>query len=67
MLDKLEKKVCRAPGPRLAASLEQLADHGYIANLICFHRYYFGICAPGVAKLVPHPYSQRRSIHHSSS
>ena len=42
LLDKLQKQICRAVGPSLAASLEPLAHRRNVARLILFYRYYFG-------------------------
>ena len=42
LLDKLHKRICRAVGPSLAASLEPLAHRQNVASLSLFYRYYFG-------------------------
>ena len=65
LLDKLQKWICRIVGPSLAASLESLAHHQNVASLHLFYRYYFGRCSSELAQLVPLPYSQGRSTHHS--
>ena len=65
LLDKLQKRICRAVGPSLAASLEPLAHRPNIASLSFFYRYYFGRCSSGLAELVPLPYSRGRSTRYS--
>ena len=57
LLDKLQKQICRTPGPSLAASIEPLTHHQNIASLSLFYRYYFGRCSSELAELVPLPYS----------
>ena len=42
MLDKLQKRICKAAAFSLATSLEPLAPPQNVASLIYFHRYYFG-------------------------
>ena len=64
LLDKLHKRICRAVGPSLAASLEPLAHRQNVASLSLFYRYYFGRCPSELADLVPLPYSQGRSTCH---
>ena len=49
LLDKLQKRICRAVGPSLAASLEPLAHHRNVASLSLFYRYYFGRCSSELA------------------
>ena len=61
LLDKLQKRICRAIGPSLAASREPLAHRRNLASLSLFYRYYFGRCSSELAQLVPHPYSRGRS------
>ena len=39
LLDKLQKRICRAVGPLLAASLEPLAHRRNVASLSLFYRY----------------------------
>ena len=39
LLDKLQKRICRAVGPSLAASLEPMAYHQNVASLSLFYRY----------------------------
>ena len=53
LLDKLQKRICRAVGPSLAASLEPLAHRRNVASLSLFYRYYFGRCSSELAQLVP--------------
>ena len=45
LLDKLQKQICRAFGPSLAASLEPLTYCRNVASLSFFYRYYFGKCS----------------------
>ena len=61
MLDKLQKWICRAVGPSLAASLEPLAHHQNVVSLGLVYRYYFGKCSNELAELVPPPHSRGRS------
>ena len=51
LLDKLQKGICRAVGPSLAASLEPLAHGRNVASLSLFCRYYFGRCSSQLAQL----------------
>ena len=53
LLDKLQKQICRTVGPSLAVSLEPLAHHRNLVNLILFYRYYFGRFSLELAQLVP--------------
>ena len=56
LLDKLQKRICRAFGPLLAAtSLELLAHRRKVASLSL--RYCFGRCSCELAQLVPLPHS----------
>ena len=57
LLDKLQKLICRAVGPSLAASLEPLAHRRNVARSSLFYRYYFCRCSSELAQLVPLPYS----------
>ena len=57
LLDKLQKQICRAAGPSLAASLEPLAHHQNVATISIFYKYYFGRCSSELAQLVPLPFS----------
>ena len=57
MLEKLQKRICWALGPSLAASFEPLAHHRNVASVSLFYRYYFGRCLSELAKLVPLAYS----------
>ena len=66
LLDKLQKRICRAVCPSLASSLEPLAHRRNVANLSLFYRYYFGRCSSELAQLVPFPYSQGRSACYSN-
>ena len=65
LLDKLQKWICRAVGPSLAASLEPLTHHQIVARLSLFYGYYFRRCSSELAQLVPLPYSQGRSTLYS--
>ena len=65
LLDKLQKQICRAVGPSLAASLEPLAHCRNVASLSLFYRYYFVRCSSELAQLVPLPFSRGRSIRYS--
>ena len=60
LLDKLQKQICRAVGPSLAASLEPLAHCQNIASLSSFLSlpYYFCRCSSELAELVPLPFSR---------
>ena len=42
LLDKLQKRICRAVGPSVAASLEPFAHRRNVASVSLFCRYYFG-------------------------
>ena len=53
LLDKLQKQICRTVGPSLAVSLEPLAHHRNLVNLILFYMYYFGRFSLELAQLVP--------------
>ena len=61
MLDKLQKRVLRAVGPALAASLEPLSHCKNLASISLNYRYYFGRCSSELAELAPLPYSCGRS------
>ena len=65
LLDKLQKRICRAVGPSLAVSLEPLAHRRNVASLNLFYRYYFGRCSSELAQLVPLPFSRGRSTRYS--
>ena len=45
LLDKLQKRICRAVGPSLTTSLEPLAHRQNVSSLSLFYRYYFGRCS----------------------
>ena len=64
-LDNLQKRMCSAVGPSLAASLEPLAHLRNVASLNLFYRYYFGKCSSELAQLVPLPFSRGRSTQYS--
>ena len=49
----------------LTASLGPSARHQNVAKLSIFCRYYCGRCSSELAKLVPLPFSQRRSTRYS--
>ena len=65
LLDKLQKRICRAAGPSLAASLQPLAHCWNVANLSLFCMYYFGRPSSELAQLVPLPFSWGRSTCYS--
>ena len=65
LLHKLQKRICRAVGPALAASLEPLAHGRNVASLSLFYRYYFGRFSSELAELVPLPFFQGRSTRYS--
>ena len=65
LLDKPQKRICRAVGFSLAASLEPLAHHQNGATLSLFCRYYFGRCSSELCQLVPLPYSWGKSTCYS--
>ena len=52
LLDKLQKRICRAVGPSLAASPEPTAHRRNVVSLSLFSRYYFGRCSSELAQLV---------------
>ena len=58
LLDKLQKRICRAVGPSFAASLEPLAHRRNMASISLFYRYYFGRCSSELAHLVSLPFSR---------
>ena len=64
LLDKLQKRICKAVGSSLAASIELLAHRQNVASLSFFYRHYFGRCSNELAQLVPLPYSRRRSTRY---
>ena len=57
MLNRIQKWICRAFGPSLAASHESLT----FPQLKSFYWYHYGRCSAELAQLVTHPYSCRRS------
>ena len=61
----VDKQMCRAVGPSLAASLEPLAQCRNVASLSLFHRYSNGICSSELAPLFPFLVSRRRSTLYS--
>ena len=65
LLDKLQKWICRAVGPSLAASLETLAHRRNVASLSLFCRFYFGRRSSELAELVPLSYSRGSSTRYS--
>ena len=65
LLDKLQKRICRAVVPSLAFSLEPLAHRQSVASLSFFYRYYFGRCSSKLAQLVLLPYSRGSSTRYS--
>ena len=52
MLDRLQKWVCRAVGPSLAASLEPLAHRQNVASVSPLYRHYSGKCSSEPAEVV---------------
>ena len=56
LLHKLQKRICRAVGPSLGASLEPLAHRRNVASLSLFYEYYFERCSSELVQLVPLPY-----------
>ena len=64
LLDKLQKRICRAVGPSTDTSLEPLAYYRNIARLNLFYDYHFGGCSSELAQLVPLPYSRGRSTRY---
>ena len=65
MLDKLQKWLCRAVGPSLAASLEPLAHRRNVTSLSLLYRYYFDRCSAELTQQVPLPFSQEGSTYYS--
>ena len=65
LLDKLQKRICRAICPSLAAAVEPLAHHQNVASLSPFYRYYFGSCSFELVQLVPLSYCRGRSTCYS--
>ena len=65
LLDKLQKRICRAVGLSLAASFEPMAHCRNVASLSLFYRYYFGRCSSELAELVLFPYSRGKSTRYS--
>ena len=65
LLDKLQKRICKAAGTSLASSLEPLAHCRNVASLSFFYRYYFGRCPSELTQLVPLSHSRRRSTRYS--
>ena len=64
LLNKLQKRICRAVAVSLATSLKSLTYCWNVASLILFYRYYFRRCSFELAQLVPLPYPQGRSTCH---
>ena len=65
VLDKLQKQICRAVGPSLAASLEPLAHCWNVASSFPFYRYDFRRCSFEPNQLVPFLYSLESSTDYS--
>ena len=65
LLDKLQKRICRAVVPSLAASLEPLAHRQNVASVTLFYRYYFGRCSSELTQLLPLLYSSGTSTRYS--
>ena len=66
LLGKLQKRIFRAVGPSLAASLEPLAHRRNATSLSLSYRYYFGRCSSELAQLVPFPFSRGSSTRYSN-
>ena len=60
LLDKLQKRICRAVGP-----IEPLAHRHNVASFSFFYRYYIGLCSSELAQLVPLRFSPGRSTRYS--
>ena len=56
LLEKLQKRIWRAVGPSLAASLKPVAHRQNVASLSLFYRYHFGRYSSELAQLVPIPF-----------
>ena len=70
LLDKLQKRICRAVGPSLPTSLEPLAHRRNVTSLSLFLvilklNYYFGRCSSELVQLVPLAFSRGRSTNYS--
>ena len=65
VLDKLQKRICRAVGPLLATSLEPLAHPRNVATLYLFCMYYFRRYSSELTQLVPLSFSPGRSTRYS--
>ena len=65
LLGKLQKRICRAVGSSLAASLEPLGHRRKVPSLSLFYMYWFGRCSSELAQLVPLPFSRGRSTRYS--
>ena len=65
ILNKLQKRVCRNVGPKLAASLVPLGHRRNVAALSLLYMYYFGRCSSEIAELVPLPYFREESTRYS--
>lgn len=53
ILERFQKRVCKAVGRAISDSLETLAHGCGVASLGLFHRYYFGKCLTKLAELIP--------------
>ena len=60
LLDKLQKRMCRAVGP-----IEPLAHRRNVASFSLFYRYYIGLCSSELAQLVLLRFSPGRSTRYS--
>ena len=65
VLDKLQKRICRAVGPLLATSLEPLAHPRNVATLYLLCMYYFRRYSSELTQLVPLSFSPGRSTRYS--
>ena len=65
LLGKLQKRICGAVGPWLAACLEPLDPGWNLVSLSLFYRHYFGRCSSEQAQLVPLPFSWKRPTRYS--
>ena len=67
LLDKLQKRICRAVVPSLADCLEPLAHDWNLASLSLFYRHYFSRCFSELAQLVPLPFFRGRPTCYSDN
>ena len=65
LLDRLQNRVCKMIGDKLAATLEPLAQRRDVASLSLFYRYYHSKCSSELADLVPLPHPRNRATRYS--